>query len=67
MGTEKTIIKDSKGSGGIVGITHQKSALVRWTLTRHVLASFSSAMNDRENTIETVGCLSNGKLAFFKS
>ena len=48
MGTEKTIIKDSKGSGGIVGITNQKSALVRWTLTRHFLASFSSAMNDRQ-------------------
>jgi hypothetical protein len=43
MGTEKTIIKDSKGSGGIVGITNQKSALVRWILTRHFLASFSSA------------------------
>jgi hypothetical protein len=28
-GTEKTIIKDSKGSGGIVGITNQKSALVK--------------------------------------
>jgi hypothetical protein len=46
MGTEKTIIKDSKGSGGIVGITNQKSALVRWTLTRYFLASFSGAMND---------------------
>jgi hypothetical protein len=31
MGTEETIIKDLKGSGGIVGITNQKSALVRWT------------------------------------
>jgi hypothetical protein len=41
MGTEKNIIKDSKGSGGIVGITNQKSALVRWTLTRHFLSSFS--------------------------
>jgi hypothetical protein len=38
MGTEKAIIKDSKGSGCIVGITNQKSALVRWTLTRHFLA-----------------------------
>ncbi|CAC5420134.1 unnamed protein product [Mytilus coruscus] len=47
MGTEKTIIKDSRSSGGIVGITNQKSALVRWTLTRHFLASFSNAMNDR--------------------
>jgi hypothetical protein len=104
MGTEKTIIKDLKGSGGIVGITNQKAALVRWTLTRHFLTSFSSAMNDRAgitstsntsheemkqtalkrdalqifydgffsahiapNTIEAAGCLSNGKLTFFKS
>jgi hypothetical protein len=42
-----------KGSGGIVGITHQKSALVRWTLTRHFLASFSSAMNDRAGITST--------------
>ena len=53
MGTEKTIMKDSKGSGGIVGITNQKSALVRWTLTRHFLASFSSAMNDRAGIAST--------------
>jgi hypothetical protein len=26
---------------------NQKSVLVRWTLTRHFLASFSSAMNNR--------------------
>jgi hypothetical protein len=53
MGTEKTIIKDSKGSGGIVGITNQKSALVRWTLTRHFLTSFSSAMNDMAGITST--------------
>ena len=53
MGTEKNITKDSKNSDGIVGITHQKSAIVRWTLTRHVLASFSSAMNDREGITTT--------------
>ena len=47
MGTAKTIMKDSKGSVGIVAITNQKSALVRWTLARHFLASFSRAMNDR--------------------
>ena len=52
-GTEKTIIKDSKDSGGIVGITNQKSALVRWTLTRHFLSSFSSAMNDRAGITST--------------
>ena len=50
---KKTIIKDSKGSGGIVGITNQKSALVRWTLTRHFLASFISAMNDRAGITST--------------
>jgi hypothetical protein len=50
---KKPIIKDPKGSGGIVGITHQKSALVRWTLTRHFLASFSSAMNDRAGITST--------------
>ncbi|CAC5390432.1 unnamed protein product [Mytilus coruscus] len=45
--TEKTVIKDSKGSGGIVGITNQKSALVRWTLTRHFLASLSRVILER--------------------
>jgi hypothetical protein len=53
MGTEKTIIKDSKGSGGIVGITNQKSSLVRWTPTRHFLASFISAMNNRAGITST--------------
>ena len=53
MGTEKTIIKDLKGSGGIVGITNQKAALVRWTLTRHFLTSFSSAMNNRAGITST--------------
>jgi hypothetical protein len=48
-----SIIKDSKGSGGIVGITNQKSALVRWTLTRYFLASFSGAMNDRAGITST--------------
>lgn len=53
MGTEKNIIKDSKGSGGIIGITNQKSALVRWTFTRPFLSSFSSAMNDRAGITST--------------
>ena len=29
MATEKTVIRDSKGRGGIVGITRQKAALIR--------------------------------------
>jgi hypothetical protein len=28
MATEKTVIRDSKGRGGIVGITRQKAALI---------------------------------------
>lgn len=47
MATEKTVIKDSKGNGGIVNITRQQSALIRWSLTRHFLADFSSEMRQR--------------------
>jgi hypothetical protein len=47
MATEKTVIRDSKGSGGIVNITRQKSTLIRWSLTRHVLAGFSSEMKEK--------------------
>ena len=47
MATEKTVIIDSKGRGGIVGITKQRSALIRWTLCRHVLADFSAEMRTR--------------------
>jgi hypothetical protein len=43
----------SSSPGGIVGMTNQKSALVRWTLTRHFLSSFSSAMNDRAGITST--------------
>jgi hypothetical protein len=50
---KKTIIKDLKGSGGIVGIMNQKSALVRWILTKHFIASLSRAMNDRAGIIST--------------
>ena len=44
-------IQDSKGSGEIVNITRQKSALIRWSLTRHVLADFSSEMKERSGSI----------------
>ena len=45
MTTEKTIIKDSKSNGGIVGLTRKKSALIRWNITRHIVGHFSAAMN----------------------
>ena len=43
----KTLIKISKGTRGIVGITRQKSSFWRWSLTRHVLADFCSALRSR--------------------
>ena len=47
MAVEKTVIKDTKGTGDIVGITRQQSSLLRWSLTRHVLADFCSKMRSR--------------------
>ena len=37
MATEKTIIRDSKEHGGIKGLTTQKTALIRWNSTRHIV------------------------------
>ncbi|XP_071138292.1 GTPase IMAP family member 4-like [Mytilus edulis] len=51
MATEKSVIKDSKSCGGISGITRQKPALMRWSLTRHVPADFTSKMNTRSGCI----------------
>ena len=53
MATEKTVIRDSIGRGGIVGITRQKSTLIRWTLCRHVLADFSGEMRIRSGLTST--------------
>jgi hypothetical protein len=47
MVTEKTVIKDLKRYGGIVNITRQQSALIRWSLTHHVLADVSAEMRQR--------------------
>jgi hypothetical protein len=44
LGTEKTIIRDAKSESGIVGLTSKKSALTRWTLTRHLLGVYSKVM-----------------------
>lgn len=40
IATQKTFVQGSKRSGSIVDIKHQNSALVRLTLSRHVLVSF---------------------------
>ena len=34
-------LRDSKGRGSIVGITRQKAALIRWSLTRYVFAEIT--------------------------
>ncbi len=41
MGTEKTVIKDSKGCRGIVGITQKKPAMLQWSLSHHILGEYS--------------------------
>ena len=47
MATGKTVIKNAKGNGGIVGLSRKKPALIRWTLTRHIAAQYSAAMKER--------------------
>ena len=47
MATEKTIIRDSKGHGGIKELTTQKTALIRWNLTRHIVGQISAEMRLR--------------------
>ena len=52
---EQTINQEAKGRGGVVGFTLRKSALLRWLLTRHVVAEYSVAfksMTSSEAEIE---------------
>ena len=46
MGTKKTVIRDVKRSSGIVGLTRTKPALIRWTLTRHIMSECTKAMRE---------------------
>ncbi len=46
MGTEKTVIKYSKGKSGLGGITRKKAAIVRWSLSWHILGQHTAAMQD---------------------
>jgi hypothetical protein len=48
---KNTVIRDSKCCGGIVGITRQKMALIRWSLTRHVLTEFTREMRNISGTV----------------
>ena len=44
MALEQSINADSKSKGGVVGITHNQSALQRWFLTAHERASVTTAL-----------------------
>jgi hypothetical protein len=75
MATEKTIIKDSKSNGGIVGLARKKSALIRWTITRHIVGHFSAVMKvrsglltaDDETHDENRSALKNSRLTYRQS
>lgn len=55
MATEKTIIKDSKSASGIIGLTRKRPAMLRWTLTRHLLGSYSKAFKLRSGDASESG------------
>ena len=44
---EKTVIRDSKSEGGVIGITRNTAALLHWTLTRHRMGEYSKAIRER--------------------
>ncbi len=52
MGTDKTVIKDSKGKFGLLGINRQKAAIVRSSLSRHILGQYTRAMKEFAATAE---------------
>ena len=47
MGTETTVIRDAKGDSSIIGLTRKHPALIRWSLTRHILGNYASQMRIR--------------------
>ena len=47
MGAEKNIIKDTKSDSGIIGYTRREAAVLRWSLTRHILGQYTSALNNQ--------------------
>ena len=47
MGTETTVISNSKGESGIIGLIRKQPALVRWSVTRHILGNYALHMRIR--------------------
>ncbi len=52
MGTEKTVINDSKGKCGRLGISQQKAAIVHWSLFCHIRGQYTRAMKEFAATAE---------------
>ena len=50
MGVEKTVIRDAKSDGGIIGITRKPAAMLRWTLTRHRMGEYAAVIHERSRT-----------------
>ena len=47
MGVETSIIRDSKGDSGIIGLTRRGTTVLRWTCTRHILGQYARRMEIR--------------------
>ncbi len=46
------MIHDSKGESGIVGLTRMR-ALLRWTLTRHMMGQYTAIMHQHSRLVQT--------------
>ena len=55
MAVEKTVIRDSKSDGGVVGLTRKKEALLRWYLSRHIMGRYSHVVKTRAGLVSTDG------------
>lgn len=52
LAVEMTVIKDTKAkSTGIIGFALQESAVLRWTVTRHILGAYASEMRQRASLL----------------
>ena len=63
---EVTENKALKSSGGIIGLTHNENALVRWFLSRPVTASYSMAYKEKESADQQTKKTHHTNTSFFK-
>lgn len=63
MGVEKTIIRDSKSDGGVVGLTRKPAALLRWSVTRHLMGQYAAVVRERSGILNESEESSNSSTA----